>query len=415
MARRIGGESMINWKVRLATLLILGCLAWGVSTLIERRVKTGDIYPRYSSFRADPFGLRALHDALARVPGLQVDRWLKPLDKVSSGEPTTWVVAGLPLEQWNAFPDRFANSLEASLQRGDRWLILFMAKERPDFARPPGTPPPMKAAPSPTPTPSPTPSPRPRRTDQIEQGALGGEHTADWGRRWGISTTLPDDQPFEDQVRVDEQFLETLPRTLPWRSNIRLEVARGTSYSPLYWRGKFPAVLELNRGAGQVLIATDSFILSNERLAEEPQPALLSRLLGTNKRIVFVESHLGINEDPGMAVLARRYGMGPGLVLVLLTAALYIWRSTAPFLPASKAPATTHLRYAPTAGLAALLRRAVPTKEIITQAWQKWRVTASPAEQRRAAPAESPHPGEDPVSHYNRITRTLRIKPDRTP
>ena len=70
-----------KWVPLLAAVILL-CAALG--WLFQLRLGGGDLYPNYSSLRADALGTRALYDALGLVPGMAVDRDYRPLAKLEN-------------------------------------------------------------------------------------------------------------------------------------------------------------------------------------------------------------------------------------------------------------------------------------------------------------------------------------------
>ncbi len=54
----------------LAVLLLGGLFVTGLIQLILLRFESGDVYPPYSSLRADPLGCKALYESLGRVADL---------------------------------------------------------------------------------------------------------------------------------------------------------------------------------------------------------------------------------------------------------------------------------------------------------------------------------------------------------
>jgi len=77
---------------------ILGLIAWVVSTgcfvallfsglqTFRIRMETGDSFPEYSTYRADPKGLKALYDSLQATDLLHVSRRLQSSKILPSGE-----------------------------------------------------------------------------------------------------------------------------------------------------------------------------------------------------------------------------------------------------------------------------------------------------------------------------------------
>ena len=63
----------------LGLVAALAFFGWGIVHLFELRFAGGDVYPAYSTLRKDPLGAAAFHDALAALPGLNVERNLRPL------------------------------------------------------------------------------------------------------------------------------------------------------------------------------------------------------------------------------------------------------------------------------------------------------------------------------------------------
>ena len=68
----------------VAALLAAGFFA-GAARLFTLRFESGDIYPPYSSLRADPLGAMALYESLAALPGASAARHMKPLESAPAG------------------------------------------------------------------------------------------------------------------------------------------------------------------------------------------------------------------------------------------------------------------------------------------------------------------------------------------
>jgi hypothetical protein len=178
----------------------------------------------------------------------------------------------------------------------------------------------------------------------------------------------------------------------------------------LYRRGTEPVMMERTRGAGSVTLMADSFVLSNEAVQRERATPVLADLIGEARRVVFVESHLGVEIESGVSVLARRYGLGGAALTALVLAGLWIWRRATPLAPIIPEEAEVRLALAPTAGLEALLRRAVSPAKLFAACMEAWRPHAAAGDQRRLAASPPPGGGTDPVAAYNATTRTLSHK-----
>jgi hypothetical protein len=75
-------------------ILAIAFLA-GAGTLFYLRTEAGDIYPAYSSLRADPVGARALYESLESLGMLRVSRNYAPFGELDSGGAVFYVGATL--------------------------------------------------------------------------------------------------------------------------------------------------------------------------------------------------------------------------------------------------------------------------------------------------------------------------------
>jgi hypothetical protein len=406
-------------------LLALGALAallvLGLGLVFQRRLAR-DLYPPYSSFRADPLGTRALHDAVAALPGLRVDRALVPVQRLPTRPPRTLLLLGAPRRDWTALPpDDFA-ALDAALRAGSRVVLCLEAEnyaptsaeekaetvrataleqdasERAELkkAREAKEAPPEKPASPPANEQKPAPKAPTPTAPPLDAFA-----------RWGFKVEIQRDH--DGIVTPGAAAGVTLPDDLPWGSDLVLVPETAADWAVVCERGGRPLLAERRVGDGTLVVATDSFFVSNEALQRARATPLLVRLLGAGHVIVFVESHLGVVEDPGIAALARRYGLMPAFTLCGVLALLFIWRRASTFVPPPPADVETALDYRPTSSLAALLRRAVPPAQLLPTCLAEWRRTARPGELARVESALDA--ASDPVSGYNAAVAALHRRP----
>jgi len=78
---------MLKSRHILAALLVLSLagFALGVIRLFQMRFDAGDIYPPYSSLRADPLGVKVFYESLQNLPGLSVSRFFQRNSKLQGG------------------------------------------------------------------------------------------------------------------------------------------------------------------------------------------------------------------------------------------------------------------------------------------------------------------------------------------
>jgi len=108
---------------------------------------------------------------------------------------------------------------------------------------------------------------------------------------------------------------------------------------------------------------------------------------------------------PLLAVLARHYGLGGAFFMLLLLAGLYVWRQVALFVPPAVQAEEVMLQFHPTAGLEALLRRAIRKTGLFALCREEWKGTARPSDLARIDNINAQQP---PISAYNAAVKALR-------
>src|SRR5580704_3971589 len=96
MRRSIRIADLAAWVVVIGGFLAL--LFFGFQNL-KLRLETSDSFPEYSTYRADPKGLRAFYESLQTTDLVQVSRRLQSSKILSSGENRVLVLAGVGAEQ----------------------------------------------------------------------------------------------------------------------------------------------------------------------------------------------------------------------------------------------------------------------------------------------------------------------------
>src|SRR5690349_11760228 len=112
----------------IALLLIAVVFVAGLGWLFKLRLGQGDVFPPYSTLRADPLGPRAIFEAFQELPNLRVERSLKALKKIPESPPRTLLFAGMTRVQWQNFSLEEANVLDAAARGGSRVVVVFKAE-----------------------------------------------------------------------------------------------------------------------------------------------------------------------------------------------------------------------------------------------------------------------------------------------
>jgi Domain of unknown function (DUF4350) len=335
-------------KSRLFTyLLVLGMIATFIVVALrtfEIRLEIQEGYPPASTYRADAQGCRALYESLQRVPGVQVTRFLRAFTSLPSPQGRSLVIAGInPVA--DSLPVRDRKLLSSWVEAGG---TLIVALESPA-----------------------NPTASPGSTDY----ELGG--------------SSPPSPNGKSAPRTEEFWFETLrnsgvrvfrhpDRSARHRFESAVFKTSGSWLGPIYFRDlespwrvaaqadHLPVVVERSFGQGNIKLIADSYLLTNGALAANRNTGFLSWLFRKQTTILFDESHFGITENPGVASLARRYGLEPAFFVLLIIALLFVWANRYSLTPVQK---IRQNRIVPGQGgeavLINLLRRSLPGKDLL--------------------------------------------------
>lgn len=457
----------------------------GVVELFQLRFEGGDVYPVYSTLRNDPLGAAAFYEALADQPDLRVERNLRPLDRLGLGHatlfrraspapvtvdpirgkvPLTFFYLGANPREWPFLVDQgSAERLEEILRGGGRLVVTFRPDKTPLTAdglahqR-------DEAADLPSPSPGASPKRKPsarelrrrellRRSDLIERWGVDFHRIASkkpaatptpgpTPRRGVFAGAFPSPPPTPEPTPKPEligvaKSARPVPGTsfadvgeAPWHTALDFQLntaaARAAGWRSLYERDGQPVVVSRPFGphGGEIVLASDSYFLSNEALRAEPHPALLAALVGDGRHLVFDESHQGIEEQPGLMTLARRYGLQGGLAALGLLVALFIWRNVVSLVPPPPVPAdarltaSTILGRESAVGFLNLVKRGVPPRELLAACLVRWQNGASRrapeaatvARLQALADAEAARPARErsPAAAYRAMCAAVR-------
>lgn len=416
-------------KKPAATLLLLALagFGYGLYHLFQLRFAAGDSYPAYSSLRADPLGSKAFFESLE--PLVETSRHFRSLPRLGEGAQTTVFLLGLPAETLSFPPSDWA-ALETFVRSGGRLVLALFPAYQQRWASP------FPAAglrrPFPPVAGTNRPSGRPDRFAEVQPIRLVDR----WSVRFEYAALERDGQGTYRPARAQRR---QAPPSLP--DDLAVHTACYFAGLDPVWRvlyarpgptNDLPVVMERAMGRGTVVLAADSFLLSNEALRHEPNAALLAWLVGPNQRVLFDETHLGVEVEPGLVALARQYRLGGFFVTLLVLAGLFVWKNATSFLP----PYETGLAREPdqliegrdsASGFINLLRRHLPPSELMKTCLEEWnsdgRAAGRPeparleAMQRRIDTENAREPGQrDPVVLYRDLAGILsRRRPSPAP
>lgn len=391
----------------LLAVLAGGFLA-GIYLLFSLRFAGGDLFPPYSTLRADPLGAKALFTALERLGPLTLTRNYLPLERLTVEPPATLFLLGADpglLCDCDAAPRR---ELERLARAGYRVVIPFATREAP--ARPPSSSP--KEADETPPPPSP-------KTDVSVPSSLSPDDAADWGVTLepvsGSDPASP--EAASPPVAAVPETLAALPVHTGW-------VLRpgDPAWTVRYRAGREAVVLERSFGAGSVVLLAESYLLSNEAMRTGRDAPFLAWLAGPHPRIVFDERHLGLAEQPGVMALTRGLRLHWFLAALLGLTALFAWQRSVPLVPLrpEAEAAAAGIGEDQFAGLVQLLRRHLTAAELLPTCVREWRRSLPPRLARRQGQVEEivrrhqsrPPRQRNPLQAYHEVARALS---ERTP
>jgi hypothetical protein len=349
------------------------------------RFDTGSMFPPYSSYRNDPLGTKALFASLNRLPDVEATRYVDPLEKISNGPANqTVLMVGVNTQQPDLAPESFVEEVEAIVSRGGRMVLAFAPKAA-DFLNEQF----QQAGPSRLP-------PRGDSDEEDQSGGLG-ESAVSIEEQWGIKLAY-------EPLRLDgngglithDAILSTddgLRDTIKWHNGLMFEVDDDV-WRTIYEGPNGAVVAERTLGEGTLVFVGDSFHLTNEGLALDRQPELLSFLIGGNAYVQFDEQHLGMQRNPGAAQLMRRYGLESLIAGFIGLALLFAWRAGSSLAPrySDMLPTTAgdiEFGRDAHAGFANLVQRSTPRSDVVGECVNQWRQSVLPGLGRADANAIS--------------------------
>lgn len=333
------------------SLALAGAAAFCFSlfTLFNLRFSSGDVYPVGSSQRADPLGVRAFHDALTLQPGLRVERIVQPLERHRPPIASTLFLCGLdPEALFEADYPPGWSQIDSFLNRGGRVVLAINPLSAADHTN--------------------------RFSRILSQSRLSPTNDSELpGTLWGFNIQT-DVTSAQSAIRVTNVPDQHLPKTLPWHSIHGFNPV-DPKWEIVYERNGIPVVLHRRVQQGTLVLVASSYLLSNQGLLKHPEPAFLSWLVGPHSTVLFDETHLGLQQEPGIASLMRRYRLEGAFFAIAIIAGVYIWRQSV-LHPRSDAQPTENTPRAgrdSQAGLVHLLRRAVPPDQLTATCVDLWR------------------------------------------
>jgi len=407
---------MKRYLPALLIVLCIGAFVIGLVQLFLLRFEAGDVYPPYSSLRADPLGTMALCESLERLPEVTVRRDYSDANKLPETPDTTYLHLGAAEYEWYELPVDLFNEIESFVTRGGRLAVTMAPVTGPRYFSFTTTTTVTNTAGTNTPARKKT------KVRKILEEDGPPIRNVSLEERWGLEfaherLSQGDDEVYQPVVVTNASELP-LPATLDWHSGL-VFTNLDSKWRVIYARGTNPVVVERRFGRGSVVIATDSYFVSNEAMWRARHPELLAWFIGPAKRAVFDEAHLGVVEASGVAVLMRKYRLYGVVGALLLLAGLFIWKNSLSLVPppAEEMKKDFVVGKDAAGGFVNLLRRNIPPAKILDVCFEEWTKSLTQAGSHTIAgvdrasavmEATGSNTSRDPVQVYQKIANALK-------
>ena len=315
----------INYKIKIFILLVvLTSFIAGLAHLFVLRFESGDIYPPYSSLRADPLGVKAFYESLGNLKGFEVNRNYEQEDKIDNPHQSTVFYFGMKSSFFYYLPEREVKMLESIAAGGGRIVFCFLPQANASQL-----------------TDDTFNDKNPEDTEDKKEAEKlkkpekedGMHKYVDIKPRWKLETGVQQLNSDANQAFPSPAFASVLPQNISWHS-LNYFLIEGSEWISVYEVNGYPVLIERKFGRGSIVLSSDSYFLSNEAMIKERHPELLAWLSGSHKKIVFDETHLGLHENKGIASLFRKYNLHGFFIAILVLGILFVWRNTFSLVPA---------------------------------------------------------------------------------
>jgi hypothetical protein len=419
----------------LLALLLGAGFAYGLARLFVLRFEIGDVYPPYSSLRADPLGTKALAEALDELPEVELRRNFKPLPKLRATGPVTLVYTGVPHQAY--WTEQELAAFDSMVVTGSRAVFTFYPVERKPSDREEKSSDEKERVKKEEKVEKEQPAAKKKkktkksgakkddvkkaddkaREEDIERKNRSFIDFADVAKRWGFGFGyLPEEKKAYDRHAALVEPGGHLEPDLTWHSSLYFRDLK-PQWKVLYMCGTMPVVIERQYGEGSIVLVADTFLVSNEALRKERHPRLLARLFSGPSTVIFDEESHGLRDDPGIASLARKYRLHGVIAGLFLLAVFFVWKNAVRFIPAygpEFAESDVVAGKESSEGFINLLRRSIRPSAIFETCLAEWRkaFALKPRElakfEEAWAQEQARHARErDPVAAYRAISRAL--------
>ncbi|HUN56046.1 MAG TPA: DUF4350 domain-containing protein [Smithella sp.] len=352
----------INYKTKIILLLIIfTAFIIGTMQLFVLSFEAGDVYPAYSSLRTDPLGAKALYESFGALSGLNVQRNYGQEDKITDANKSTFFYFGVDEHLLSSMPENDVKKLERIVSNGGRIVITLMPQT---FSSPV------------TDKKETTEKKEPDKKEKSDERPC----FISLAQRWQFSLAEDKEGSAKSMAVLSSGAAELLPPNISWHAITYFENT-GSDWISQYTVSGHPVMMERRFGRGSIVLATDSYFISNEAMLKERYPTLLTWLAGPHNKIIFDETHLGVNENPGIASLFGKYHLRGLLISIIILGILFIWKNSSSLVPAkddeNDRPSNIDSSKDYISGFVNMLRRSIFRESLLRVCLAEWEKTAN--------------------------------------
>jgi len=368
-------------SITILLFLILALFFYGVVTLFTMRFEKGDIYPVYSSLRTDPLGTKVYYESLHTLKGISTTRNYRAFSQLNDYQKATIFYFGAHSGLLHSIEKSDVESLEDMIAKGSRFVILLYPahKSRFENAKDYRKKAKEKRKVKDAKNSDDTDDKDDKSPDENRCGYL--RCPISLLDRWGFQLALQEQFKRGDHAQKYQDssgaVTDNLPESVSWNSGLYFDKFNET-WNQVYTLQEYPVFIERAYGRGTIVVATDSYFVSNEALLKERHPQLLSWLVGNSDTVVFDETHFGIRENPGIAALARKYRLHGLFAGILVVGILFIWKNSFSLVPARDVSATDNeddllVGKDYVTGFVSLLRKNISSRDLLKVCFHEWK------------------------------------------
>ena len=401
-------------KKSLPTIVLIACAAvfvFGVFQLFELRFEAGDVYQPYSSLRADPLGTMALYESIEKLPGVTAQRDFSADNHLPEDANTTYLHLAASQFEWEWMPEDTFREVDSFVRRGGRLVIaLFpqssdryrryhlddnsdtnaepkLKKDSKDSKDSKGSKDDQDTKEIKDKKESDNADSKKTAAKKAKRKKISDDETAEipevsleekWGLGFDVTNLPAGDTDAYESVEVQNRTTLPLPQWIEWHSGIILTNV-DKAWRAIYSRGANPVVVERKFGRGTVVVATDSYFVSNEAMLKDRHADFLAWLVGSSKTVVFDEAHLGTVVTSGVSGLMRKYRLYWFIAGLIVLAALFIWKNSLSLAPryAEQKQEEYIAGKEAASGFVNLLRRNIPVSKLLETCFAEWKKSAA--------------------------------------